>query len=83
MAMKPQVFDVQKNYASMGEPVSILLPVCNEVEGIESVIAELVEVVYWHLPAGSEFLIEEGGSVDGTKEILKDLKMRWPFLNIS
>jgi glycosyltransferase involved in cell wall biosynthesis len=56
--------------------------VCDEVEGIESVLAEFVEVVYRHLPDGSEFLIEESGSKDGTKEILTDLRKRWPFLNI-
>jgi len=64
------------------EPVSILLPVCDEVEGIESVLAELVEVVYRHLPEGSEFLIEESGSKDGTKELLVELKKRWTFLDI-
>lgn len=64
------------------EPVSILLPVCDEVEGIEAVLAELVEVVYRHLPTGSEFLIEEGGSQDGTKELLRSLRKRWPFLDI-
>lgn len=65
------------------EPVSILLPVCDEVEGIESVLAELVEVVYRHLPEGSEFLIEEGGSRDGTKDLLRSLNQRWPFLNVA
>jgi dolichol-phosphate mannosyltransferase len=60
----------------------MLLPVCNEVEGIESVLAELVEVVYRYLPEGSEFLIEEGGSTDGTKELLVELQQRWPFLKI-
>jgi len=64
------------------EPVSILLPVCDEVEGIESVLAELVEVVFRYLPEGSEFLIEESGSKDGTKELLRDLQKRWPFLDI-
>ncbi|MBI4903431.1 MAG: glycosyltransferase [Acidobacteria bacterium] len=64
------------------EPVSILLPVCDEVEGIESVLAELVEVVYRHLPDGSEFLIEESGSRDGTKELLYELQRRWPFLDV-
>lgn len=67
---------------SFPEPVSILLPVCDEVEGIESVLAELVEVVYRHLPEGSEFLIEEGGSRDGTKKLLAELSERWPFLDI-
>jgi hypothetical protein len=66
----------------LSEPVSILLPVCNEVEGIESILAELVEVVYRHLPPGSEFLIEEGGSTDGTKELLAELNQHWPFLDI-
>lgn len=64
------------------EPVSILLPVCDEVEGIESVLAELVEVVFRHLPEGSEFLIEESGSIDGTKQLLEELRQHWPFLNI-
>ncbi|HBA84335.1 MAG TPA: hypothetical protein DCZ95_09605 [Verrucomicrobia bacterium] len=67
---------------TLSEPVSILLPVCNEAEGIESIIAEFVEVVYRHVPEGSEFLINEGGSTDGTKEILRELNKRWPFLNI-
>jgi dolichol-phosphate mannosyltransferase len=69
--------------SSFAEPVSILLPVCDEVEGIESVLAELIEVVYRHLPEGSEFLIEEGGSRDGTKELLAELGQRWPFLDIA
>jgi hypothetical protein len=64
------------------QPVSVLLPVCDEVEGIESVLAELVEVVFRHLPEGSEFLIEESGSQDGTREVLMELQERWPFLNI-
>jgi hypothetical protein len=67
----------------ISEPVSILLPVSNEFEVIESVIAELVEVVYRYLPAGSEFIIEEAGSTDGTKELLIRLNERWPFLNIT
>ena len=67
---------------TLTEPVSLLMPVCNEVEGIESVLAEMVEVVYRHLPPGSEFLIEEGGSNDGTKELLQVLNGRWPFLKI-
>jgi glycosyltransferase involved in cell wall biosynthesis len=64
------------------EPVSILAPVCNEAEGIESFVVELVEVVYRYLPEGSEILIEEGGSTDGTKDILRELNERMPFLQI-
>lgn len=67
---------------TLPQPVSLLLPVCDEVEGIESVLAELVEVVFRHLPEGSEFLIEESGSKDGTKELLEQLQQRWPFLNV-
>jgi len=70
-------------YHQVNEPVSILMPVCNEAEAIESILAELVEVVYRHLPSGSEFLIEEGGSTDGTKDILHELNERWPFLKIN
>jgi dolichol-phosphate mannosyltransferase len=64
------------------ERVSILAPVCNEAEGIESFVVELVEVVYRYLPAGSEILIQEGGSTDGTKEILRELNERLPFVQI-
>ena len=64
------------------EPISILMPISNEFERIESVIAEIMEVIFRHLPENSEFLIEEAGSIDGTKEILKELNQRWPVLNI-
>lgn len=74
--------DTQTRQQGLTEPVSILLPVCNEAEGIESILAELVEVVYRHLPEGSEFIINEGGSKDGTKEILQELNKRWPFIQI-
>lgn len=67
----------------ISEPVSVLLPVCNECDGIEGVLAELVEVVFRHLPEGSEFLIAEGGSTDGTKGILRELNERWPFLQVT
>jgi len=63
-------------------PVSILIPVSNEAEGIESFLAETVETVYRYLPEGSEIHIEEGGSRDGTRDVLVDLNRRWTFLNI-
>ena len=77
-----QPLQYKNAYKSSGQPVSILLPVCQEAEGIESVVAELAEVVFRYLPEGSEFLIEEGGSTDGTKEILQELTQRWPFLKV-
>lgn len=67
---------------SLSEPVSIVMPVYNECEVIETVLATYVEVVFRHLPAGSEFILEDGGSTDGTTEILRELHHRWPFLKI-
>ena len=67
---------------SLKDPVSILIPVCNEEGSIESLIAEVVVTLYRHLPEGSEIIIQEGGSNDKTKEILRDLYKRWPFLKI-
>jgi glycosyltransferase involved in cell wall biosynthesis len=78
-----QTFHRKVAYRSSGQPISILMPVCQEAEGIESVVAELAEVVFRYLPEGSEFLIEEGGSTDGTKEILRELEQRWPFLKVN
>ena len=54
-------------------PVSILMPVCNEADVIEDVIDEWVRDVFQYLPEGSEFLIDEAASKDGTREICKDL----------
>ena len=53
----------------MSESVAICMPVLNEVEVIEFVINEWLEVVS-KLPFGSHLYIEDGGSTDGTKEIL-------------
>ncbi len=66
----------------IGDPVSILVPACNEAADIERVLTELVDVVYRDLPAGSELLVNEGGSTDGTKQILQTLSERWPFLSV-
>jgi dolichol-phosphate mannosyltransferase len=77
------MMDKWKESRKIDEPISMLMPVSNEIERIESVIAENVEVIFRHLPKGSEFLIEEAGSTDGTKELLLDLQKRWPFLDIT
>lgn len=66
----------------IAEPVSIVMPVFNERDILESVLAEYAEVLFRHLPAGSEFLIDEGGSTDGTREMLQEFKQRWPFLDV-
>ena len=66
----------------MQEPVSILMPVCNEAEVIESVVEEWVEDVVRFLPAGSEMVFDEAGSTDGTKEILAQLTAKHPFIRV-
>ncbi|MGA2031201.1 MAG: glycosyltransferase family 2 protein [Thermoguttaceae bacterium] len=63
-------------------PVSILMPVCNEAEVIEDVIEEWVRDVFQDLPEGSEFLIDEAASKDGTRDILQRLCHRYPFIKV-
>lgn len=63
-------------------PVSILMPVCNEADVIEGVVEEWVSEVFNHLPQGSEFLIDEAASTDGTREILDRLMKKYPFLKV-
>jgi glycosyltransferase involved in cell wall biosynthesis len=64
-------------------PVSILMPVSNEAEVIEDVIEEWVRDVFQYLPAGSEFLLDEAASTDGTREILQRLCSKYPFLKVT
>jgi glycosyltransferase involved in cell wall biosynthesis len=63
------------------QPVSILMPVCNEEDVIESVILEWVQTVIRYLPAGSELLIDDA-STDGTRDILKKLVAAHPFIRV-
>ena len=55
--------------ASAMPPVSALLLVHNEAEVIEEVVRDIHREVLAKLP-GSELVIAEDGSTDGTKEIL-------------
>jgi hypothetical protein len=64
------------------EPVSILMPVCNEADVIEFVINEWIDEVFKYLPKGSEFLFDEAASTDGTKEILKRLSKKYTFIKV-
>ena len=63
-------------------PLSILMPVCNEADVIEQVIDEWVQDVFQYLPAGSEFLFDEAASTDGTREILKRMMEKYPFIRV-
>jgi len=67
----------------VSDPVSILMPVSNEAPIIESVMEEWIQDVFTFLPAGSEFLIDEAGSTDGTKEILENLSQKHDFIKVT
>lgn len=57
----------------MAETVAICMPVLNEADVIEFVLREWLQIVE-RLPEGSHVLIEDGGSTDGTKEIILKLQ---------
>ena len=61
------------------EPISILLPTCNEIPVIESVIKEWLEVLN-RLPIGSDLKFEDANSTDGTREILIQYSEKFPTL---
>ncbi len=65
--------------ASNLAPISILLPTCNEITVIESVINEWLEVLN-RLPNGSDLKFEDANSTDGTREILIQYNEKFPTL---
>jgi glycosyltransferase involved in cell wall biosynthesis len=56
--------------------VSIVMPVYNEAKHIEKLVSSFYRQVYLQLPRGSEFIIAEDGSNDGTNEVLDRLKKK-------
>jgi glycosyltransferase involved in cell wall biosynthesis len=62
--------------------ISILMPVCNEAEVLEDVIEEWVRDVFQYLPAGSELVIDESASTDGSREILQRLCGKYAFIRV-
>jgi glycosyltransferase involved in cell wall biosynthesis len=66
----------------LAQPVSVLMPVCNEADIIEDVIEEWVRDVFRYLPPGSEFLFDEAASTDGTREILARMCAKYPFIRV-
>lgn len=67
---------------TLSEPVSVLMPVCNEAELLEGVIEEWIDVVIRFLPSGSELVIAEAASTDGTREILASLCAKYPYIRV-
>ncbi len=57
----------------MEQTVTICLPVLNELEVIEEVVTDWLRIIS-HLPPGSSVLVEDGGSTDGTSQILRQLQ---------
>jgi glycosyltransferase involved in cell wall biosynthesis len=58
------------------------MPVCNEAEVLEDVIEEWVRDVFQYLPAGSELVIDESASTDGSREILQRLCGKYAFIRV-
>ena len=67
---------------TISQPVSVVMPVSNEVDVIENVVEEWVREVFQYLPAGSEFLFDEAASVDGTREVLSRMREKYPYIRV-
>ncbi len=69
--------------AILSEPVSILMPVCNESDVIRDVVDEWARDVIRFLPAGSELVFDDCSS-DGTDAILAELAATiYPFIRVN
>ena len=71
-----------KPKVALHAPVSILMPVCNEAEVLEGVLEEWITEVFQYLPEGSELVIAEAISTDGTREILAALCKKYAFMRV-
>lgn len=62
--------------------ISLIIPVHNEVDIIEEVIRNYYKEVISKIP-GSEFIVAEDGSSDGTKEVLRKIAKELPITLVS
>jgi glycosyltransferase involved in cell wall biosynthesis len=67
---------------STHDSMSIVIPVHNEADIIERVIADIHENVIKRMP-DAKLIVVEDGSTDGTKEKLRELCGRFPFALVS
>lgn len=65
----------------LSEPVSILMPVYNEIGLIEEVLTEWVDNVAQYLPPNSEMLFDDA-STDGTEQVLNAWAQRHSFMKV-
>jgi len=64
------------------KPITLILLAYNEAETIEKEILLYIEKIVSKLP-GSEFIVSEDGSTDGTSEILQSLAARKSIIHLS
>ena len=64
------------------EPISLIMVAFNEAETIEAEVLHFHRAIVEKLP-GSEFIVAEDGSKDGTGEILKELAARIGIIHLT
>lgn len=73
---------ISEKDACLMEPVSLIFLVHNEAETIEREIRSFNEKIIKKLP-GSEFIVAEDGSTDGTSDIIKSLEKEAGIIHLT
>jgi dolichol-phosphate mannosyltransferase len=63
------------------DTVTICIPIYNEIDVIDDLLSEWSSIVR-ELPNGSGILIEDGGSTDGTVDVLKNYQNKHDFIDV-
>src|SRR3989337_186909 len=69
--------NVESSLSTMKERVAIIMPVYNEVDTIENTVREVYNKVVGKMKNVDVWVFEDG-STDGTKEVLKKLRVHFP-----